>query len=38
MLANDLIEYDRELAPAMHFIFGRTIVCADDDTAKKVFF
>uniref|UniRef100_A0A914ZLA8 Structural maintenance of chromosomes protein n=2 Tax=Parascaris TaxID=6254 RepID=A0A914ZLA8_PARUN len=38
MLANDLIEYDRELAPAMHLIFGRTIICIDDDTAKKVTF
>lgn len=34
--AIDLIEYDRQLQPAMEYIFGGTLICKDTATAKKV--
>ncbi|KHN73543.1 Structural maintenance of chromosomes protein 2 [Toxocara canis] len=36
MLASDLVEYNKELKSAMQYIFGRTVVCANEDAAKKV--
>ena len=37
-LALDLVGYDPELAGAMSYTFGSTIVCDDPETAKKVTF
>jgi structural maintenance of chromosome 2 len=34
--AIDLIEYDKEVEPAMQFIFGNAFVCKDMDAAKAV--
>ncbi|KAG5681053.1 hypothetical protein PVAND_010519 [Polypedilum vanderplanki] len=34
--AIDLIEYDKEVEPAMQFIFGNAFVCKDMDAAKTV--
>ncbi|KAI1918845.1 Structural maintenance of chromosomes protein 2 [Ophidiomyces ophidiicola] len=37
-LALSLIGYDEEVAAAMQYVFGTTLVCHDADTAKKVTF
>lgn len=37
-LALDLLDFDEELKPAMAYVFGRTVVCKDDATAKRVTF
>lgn len=37
-LALSLVGYDDEVAAAMDFVFGNTLVCADADTAKRVTF
>ncbi|KAK7206631.1 condensin subunit [Myxozyma melibiosi] len=37
-LALSLIGYDEEVAKAMNYVFGSTLICADADTAKKVTF
>ncbi|KAL1953746.1 hypothetical protein VTO42DRAFT_2310 [Malbranchea cinnamomea] len=37
-LALSLIGYDDEVAAAMQYVFGSTLVCQDADTAKKVTF
>ncbi|KAJ1553116.1 Structural maintenance of chromosomes protein 2, partial [Cladochytrium tenue] len=37
-LALDVIKYDREYSPAMQYVFGPTLICADADTAKSVTF
>lgn len=37
-LALSLVGYDDEVAAAMDFVFGNTLVCADSDTAKRVTF
>lgn len=34
--ALDLIEYEKEIEPAMKHLFGHTFICKDLDTAKKV--
>lgn len=34
--ALDLIEYEKEMEPAMKFLFGGAFVCKDLETAKKV--
>lgn len=34
--ALDLIEYDREVEPAMKFLFGGAFICKDMDSAKTV--
>ncbi|GLG93171.1 Structural maintenance of chromosomes protein [Gryllus bimaculatus] len=36
--ALSLVEYDKELQPAMEFVFGQTFICRDMDIAKKVTF
>ena len=36
--AIDLVEYDNRLQPAMNFIFGGVLICADNDIATKVAF
>lgn len=36
--ALDLIEYDKEFEPAMKFLFGKSFICKDLETAKKVTF
>ncbi|ELU39095.1 nuclear condensin complex subunit Smc2, putative [Rhizoctonia solani AG-1 IA] len=35
-LALELISFPPEARPAMEFAFGDTLICADDETAKKV--
>ncbi|CAG8465644.1 10085_t:CDS:10, partial [Dentiscutata heterogama] len=37
-LALTLIGYDREVTPAMEYVFGGTLICADADSAKLVTF
>jgi structural maintenance of chromosome 2 len=37
-LALSLVGYDDEVAPAMEFVFGSTLVCEDAETAKRVTF
>lgn len=37
-LALTLVGYDEEVASAMEFVFGNTLICADAETAKKVTF
>ncbi|KAB5576559.1 SMC2-like protein [Coniochaeta sp. 2T2.1] len=37
-LALSLVGYDDEVASAMDFVFGNTLICADADTAKRVTF
>ena len=37
-LALTLIGYDDEVAKAMEFVFGSTLICADAESAKKVTF
>lgn len=37
-LALSLVGYDEEVAAAMEYVFGNTLVCADADTAKRVTF
>lgn len=37
-LALTLVGYDEEVAAAMEYVFGNTLVCADADTAKRVTF
>ena len=37
-LALSLVGYDEEVASAMNFVFGTTLVCQDAETAKKVTF
>lgn len=37
-LALSLIGYDDEVAAAMQYVFGSTLICQDADTAKKVTF
>ncbi|CAG8512325.1 121_t:CDS:10 [Funneliformis mosseae] len=37
-LALTLIGYDSEVAPAMEYVFGNTLICADAATAKHVTF
>ncbi|KAK7027329.1 Structural maintenance of chromosomes protein 2 [Paramarasmius palmivorus] len=37
-LALDLVSYDREVENAMSYAFGSTIVCDDEESAKKVTF
>ncbi|KAK2810735.1 hypothetical protein FQN50_002778 [Emmonsiellopsis sp. PD_5] len=37
-LALSLIGYDEEVASAMQYVFGTTLVCNDADTAKRVTF
>jgi structural maintenance of chromosome 2 len=37
-LALSLVGYDDEVAKAMEFVFGTTLVCADAETAKRVTF
>ena len=32
----DLIEYDKDVEPAMRYLFGWTFICKDLETAKKV--
>lgn len=34
--ALDLIEYEKEVEPAMKFLFGQSFICKDLETAKKV--
>lgn len=34
--AIDLIEYDKEVEPAMKFLFGNAFICKDMESAKKV--
>lgn len=37
-LALSLVGYDEEVAKAMNYVFGSTLICADAETAKKVTF
>lgn len=37
-LALSLVGYDDEVASAMEYVFGNTLICADAETAKKVTF
>ncbi|RFU78745.1 structural maintenance-chromosome 2 [Trichoderma arundinaceum] len=37
-LALSLVGYDEEVASAMEYVFGNTLICADAETAKKVTF
>lgn len=37
-LALSLVGYDEEVATAMEFVFGNTLICADPETAKAVTF
>ncbi|KAL7922371.1 RecF/RecN/SMC protein [Trichoderma austrokoningii] len=37
-LALTLVGYDKEVASAMEYVFGNTLICADAETAKKVTF
>ncbi|EHK43137.1 uncharacterized protein TrAtP1_001677 [Trichoderma atroviride] len=37
-LALTLVGYDEEVASAMEYVFGNTLICADAETAKKVTF
>ncbi|CAG8747112.1 24490_t:CDS:10, partial [Racocetra persica] len=37
-LALTLIGYEREVKPAMEYVFGSTLICADADSAKLVTF
>ena len=37
-LALTLVGYDKEVAAAMEYVFGNTLICADADTAKNVTF
>ncbi|KAH0497025.1 hypothetical protein TgHK011_004361 [Trichoderma gracile] len=37
-LALSLVGYDHEVASAMEYVFGNTLICADAETAKKVTF
>ncbi|KAK9480185.1 RecF/RecN/SMC [Lipomyces japonicus] len=37
-LALSLVGYDEEVARAMEYVFGSTLICADSETAKKVTF
>lgn len=37
-LALELIGYDDEVAKAMEFVFGGTLICPDSETAKRVTF
>ena len=37
-LALDLVGFDHEVENAMKYVFGRTLVCKDMDSAKKVTF
>ncbi|ORY83735.1 RecF/RecN/SMC [Protomyces lactucae-debilis] len=37
-LALSLVGYDDEVAKAMEFVFGTTLICADAETAKRVTF
>lgn len=37
-LALSLVGYDDEVAAAMEYVFGNTLVCADAETAKRVTF
>ena len=37
-LALSLVGYDREVAAAMEYVFGSTLVCQDAETAKRVTF
>ncbi|PRT53527.1 Structural maintenance of chromosomes protein 2 [Wickerhamiella sorbophila] len=36
--ALDLLEFDKEISPAMLYVFGRTMICKNDAIAKKVTF
>lgn len=36
ILAIDLIKFDKELTPAMKFVFGTTYVCKNSEIAKKL--
>lgn len=31
-----LLQYAKEVEPAIKFVFGRTLICTDSDTANKV--
>ncbi|UKZ84990.1 uncharacterized protein TrAFT101_000868 [Trichoderma asperellum] len=37
-LALTLVGYDEEVASAMEYVFGNTLICADAETAKRVTF
>lgn len=37
-LALSLVGYDEEVASAMEYVFGNTLICADAETAKRVTF
>ncbi|KAL6896399.1 RecF/RecN/SMC protein [Trichoderma evansii] len=37
-LALTLVGYDEQVASAMEYVFGNTLICADAETAKKVTF
>lgn len=37
-LALSLVGYDDEIATAMEYVFGNTLICADAETAKRVTF
>jgi structural maintenance of chromosome 2 len=37
-LALDLIGYDKDIARAMEYVFGSTLICEDAETAKRVTF
>ncbi|KAK4193709.1 putative structural maintenance of chromosomes protein 2 [Podospora australis] len=37
-LALSLVGYDEEVATAMEYVFGNTLICADAETAKRVTF
>ncbi|KOS18258.1 Structural maintenance of chromosomes protein 2 [Escovopsis weberi] len=37
-LALSLVGFDNEVAAAMEYVFGNTLVCADAETAKKITF
>jgi structural maintenance of chromosome 2 len=37
-LALSLVGYDKQVASAMEYVFGNTLICADAETAKRVTF
>eukprot|EP01114_Cavostelium_apophysatum_P019873 TRINITY_DN6515_c0_g1_i1.p1 TRINITY_DN6515_c0_g1~~TRINITY_DN6515_c0_g1_i1.p1 ORF type:complete len:1177 (+),score=479.47 TRINITY_DN6515_c0_g1_i1:127-3657(+) len=37
-VAQNMVGYDKELEPAMDFVFGNTLICKDSETARQVTF